>query len=131
MSVRPGLSILEVMLALLIIGVSVTALLTLQGKLSRGVFFAHALVDRIPFITSFFVFAAKDKLYLEKNSHKKVIDDPELTMTYTATKATDKALAPFKHIMVEKIDAQWQTIMGRRTEQCAKLRFVPHREKKA
>jgi hypothetical protein len=130
MSVRPGLSILEVMLALLIIGVSVTALLTLQGKLSRGVFFAHALIDRIPFITSFFVAADKDKLYLDKKAHKKVIEDPELSMTYAAATPSDKALVPFKYLILEKIHAQWPTVMGSRSESCAMLRFVPHPEKR-
>lgn len=129
MNGRPGLSLLEVMVAVLIVGMSVTSLLILQGKLSRGVFTAHALIDRIPFIGSFFASADRDKLYLNKKQHKKMNDDPELTMTYSVSKPTSKPLASFSHLMVEKIDAQWPTVIGNRTETFAQLRCIPGKEK--
>lgn len=129
MNARPGLSLLEVMLAVLIIGVSVTTLLALQGKLSRGVFMAHALIDRIPYIAGFFVSAEKDRLYLERKSHTKKIEDPEVAMAYSVSKPTQKSLAQFQHLLVEKIDAQWPTIMGTRSETFAQLRFVARPEK--
>lgn len=131
MNARPGLSLLEVMLAVLIIGVSVTTLLALQGKLSRGVFMAHALIDRLPFIAGFFASAEKDKLYLEQKSHKKTIEEPELTMTYSVSKPVSKSLANYKHLVVEKIDSQWPTVMGIRTETLAQLKCVPRHEKSA
>lgn len=129
MNARPGLSLLEVMLAVLIIGVCVTTLLALQGKLSRAVFTAHALIDRLPFVAGFFVSAEKDRLYLEKKLLIKTIEDPELTMTYSVSKSASKGLAQFQHLVIEKIDAQWPTIMGTRTETFAQARFVPRPEK--
>ncbi len=130
MNVRSGLSLVEVMLALLIVGVSVTTLLTLQGKLSRGVFFAHALIDRIPYIAGFFVTAERDKFYLDQKSQKKTIDDPELVMTYTVSKSKNKSIAQFQQVIIEKVEAQWPTIMGTRKETFTQLRFVPRLEKR-
>ena len=54
-SAKSGLSLVEVIIAVLILGVATTSLLGLQGALIRGVFSAHALIDRLGFIRSFFV----------------------------------------------------------------------------
>lgn len=127
---KRGLSIFEVMIAILIVGITVTSILALQGTLSRAVFTAHAFVDRIAFIKSFFVEADRDKLYEDDEPHKKVIETPQLTMTYKVTKPTGKGLKTFKHIQVEQIDAEWPTVFGKRQETMGVLRFMPKPERK-
>lgn len=127
---KQGLSLLEVMLAILIVGISVTSILSLQGVLSRVVFTAHAIVDRAPWIASFFVEADKDKLYQEEKEHKKTVEVPKLTMVYSAVKPTSKVLKGYKHLMIDQIQAQWPTAFGIHKETISMLRFVPKVEKK-
>lgn len=128
---QKGLSIVEVMLAILVIGITVTSLLSLQGVLSRGIFSAHAFVDRIGYIKGFFVEVDRDKAYEEEKPQKKNIDTPKLTMTYTIGKPTGKALASYQMLEIEKIEAQYPTVFGNRTETFARFRFVVRPEKKS
>lgn len=122
---RPGLSILEVMLAILMVGISVTTLLSLQGILSRSVYTAHAFVDRIGYITSFLAEADRDKLFEEEKTQKKALEVPKLTMTYKVAKPVGKGLKTIQNLIVEQIDAQWPTAFGERKETVGVLRFVP------
>ncbi len=124
-----GFSLLEVILAVLIVGVSVPVLLSLQGVLSRGVSTTHALIERIPYIRSYFVEADKEKLYESGRSYKKVIEDPSLTMTYSASKPTSRKLRDFENLLLERVEAQWTTILGTRTETFTKARFFVKKEK--
>ncbi len=124
-----GFSLLEVLLAVLIVGVSVPVLLSLQGVLSRGVSTTHALIERIPYIRSYFVEADKEKLYEGEKFHKKVIEDPSLTMTYSAVKPTSRKFRGFENLLLERVKAQWPTILGTRTETFTKVRFFIKKEK--
>jgi Tfp pilus assembly protein PilE len=116
-----GLTLIEAMLAILIVGVSVTTLLSLQGVLSRGVFGAHGELLRLASITNLFVKADKDKLYSSEKSYTEKIEDPATTLTYTI-----KPLKNFSHILVQKVEAQWTGILGKkRQEALVMLRFAP------
>lgn len=125
-----GLTIFEVMLAILIVGITVTSLLSLQGALSRAVFTSHAFIDRLGFIKSFFVEADRDRLFEKDKAAKKVVDNPPLTMSYSTAKATSKGLSRFQMIEVETVTADYPTVFGSRTEKFALLRFLPRTEKK-
>lgn len=125
----PGLSLLEALLAVLIVGVSVTTLLSLQGVLSRGVFTAHAFIERIPYIRSLFVQADKEKYYEGEKGHKKTIEIPALTMNYSVSKPTGKKLKGFDNLLIEKVTAEWPTVFGNRTETFTMARFSIQREK--
>lgn len=124
-SLKKGLSILEVVIAILMVGISVTTLLGLQGILSRGVFTAHAFVDRIGYMTSFLTEADRDKAFEEEKAIKKVLETPKVTMTYKVSKPMGKGLKTMKKLIVESIEAQWPTVFGERREAIGVLRFVP------
>ncbi len=126
-----GLTIFEVVLAILIVGISVTTLLSLQGALSRVVFLSHAFVDRIGFIKSFFVEADRDRIFQKEKELKKVIDFPPLTMNYSIKKPTAKALKNASMLEVERVEASYRTILGPKSQTYARLRFVPRVEKKS
>ena len=127
----PGLSILEVMLAVLMLGVSVTTILGLQAILSRGVYTAHAFVDRIGFITTFFTEAERDRFFQEEGAQKRQIDFPPLSMEYSVSSSKAKSLKNFQKVIVEQIDAQWPTVFGQRKETFGMLRFVPGKKDEA
>lgn len=129
-SLRRGLSIIEVMLAILIVGVTVTTLLGLQAILQRGIFTSHALVDRIGYIKTFFVEADRDKLYEQEKSQKKTIETPALSMTYTVAKPVGIGLKSYQQIEIERVVAEYPTVFGTRTETFARLRFLLRPEKK-
>ena len=125
-----GLSIFEVMIAILMIGISVTSLVSLQGALSRAVFTSHGLIERLGFIKSFFVEVDRDRIFEKEKKESRVIESPSLTMNYSIAKPTSKALKGFQMIQVEKVDAQYPTVLGSRTDNFARLRFLPRMEKK-
>ena len=122
---NPGLSLIEVMLAVLILGISVTTLLSLQGILSRGVYTGHAFIIRIAHIRNYFVQADLDKLYEAEPPPKKVLIDPELTLTYRAEKPASKGLKSYQNILIERVEASWPTVFGQRNETFGMLRFAP------
>lgn len=130
-SAKSGLSLVEVLIAVLMLGIATTSLLSLQGVLVRGVFSAHALIDRLGFIRSFFVEVDKDRLFATGTPPKKVIEDPVLTMNYSQRKLASKALASHTYLVVEHIEAQWPTPLGSRKDSFARLTFRPQKEKKS
>ncbi len=127
-TVRPGLSLIEVVLTVLILGIAVTSILGLQGTLMRGVFTGHAFLERIGFIRSYFVIIEKERLYTKKSAQEKVLEDPPLKMRYTHQKPTSKSLASFAHLVVDQIEAEWQTSYGVRRDQFAQLKFRPQKK---
>ncbi len=129
-SVKPGLSLVEVVIAVLILSISVTALLGLQGTLIRGVFSAHTVIERLGFIRSFFVQAGRDQLFKRGAVQTKVLDDPETTLNYTEKAPASSALKTNKHLAVEQVDAEWMTPFGTRKDTYARLLFKPKKEKK-
>ncbi len=122
---QPGLSIVEVLIAVLMLGISVTTLLSLQGVLSRGVFTVHATVERIPFIRNLFVEADRDKLFKKDTPQITTIEQPTLRLTYSPKGSLPKALSSYTHLQLETVDAEWSTPFGTSKESFARLRFVP------
>lgn len=127
---QSGLSLLEVMLALLIIGISVTSILRLQAVLSRGVYASHAVIDRIPFIKSFFAEASREGFYKREKEEKRTIENPPLVLDYSVIKPSSKTLKQFKNISIERIDAQWPLFLGKTSETYGLIRFIPKPAKK-
>jgi prepilin-type N-terminal cleavage/methylation domain-containing protein len=130
-STKPGLSLIEVVIAVLILGIATTSLVGLQGVLVRGVFSAHALIDRLGFIRSFFVEVDKDRLFVTSTPPQKVIEDPRLVMNYTQKRPLSKTLITQMYLAIEHVEAQWPTPFGMRKDSFARISFRPQKEKKA
>ena len=120
---------MEVVLAVLMLGIAATSLLGLQGTLLRGVFSAHSVLDRLGFIRSFFVQADRDRLFKKGVVEKKVLEDPTLTMNYTQKRPASSALSSHKHLVVEQVEAEWPTPFGTRKDTFSRLSFRPQKEK--
>jgi prepilin-type N-terminal cleavage/methylation domain-containing protein len=129
-SARSGLTLIEVVIAVLILGIATTSLIGLQGVLIRGVFSSHALIDRLSFIRSFFVEVDRDRLFATVTPPEKTIDDPPLIMNYTQKKPISKSLASHTSLVVEHIETQWPTPFGTRKNSFARISFRPLKEKK-
>ncbi len=125
---KPGLSLVEVLIAVLMLGISVTTLLSLQGVISRGVFSVHATIDRIPYIRGFFIEADRDKLFKKDAPQTKKIENPDTRLRYSAETALPKSLSAYKQLRLERVEAEWSTGFGTSKETFARLRFVPQAE---
>ena len=128
-TVRPGLSLVEVLIAVLMLGISVTTLLALQAALSRGVFSVHATIDRIPLIRNFFIEVDRDKLFKETAPQIKNIEQPQMRLTYSSKATLPKSLSSYKQLYLEKVEAEWSTGFGTCKETFARIRFVPQEGK--
>jgi prepilin-type N-terminal cleavage/methylation domain-containing protein len=122
-----GFTLIEVMVAVLIMGVSVVTLMSLQGVLTRGVFSAHSVLERLPYIRNFFVEADKEGWYKNETVQKKSLEDPEMKLTYNTSRAKFKALMKFEHLRIEKVAAQWPSLFNAKRETAAALRFFPQK----
>lgn len=121
-----GLSLVEAMLAILVVGISLTALLSLQGVLSRNVFGLHALIDRMPYIKNMFVQADRDKLYTKQGIQEKKIEDPPTTLHYSTSKPSDgQKFKAYPNIMIEKVEAVWSSLRGTSRQTQIMFRFYP------
>lgn len=124
-----GLTLIETVLALLVIGISAITILSLQTVLSRGVFSSHAILERIYYINNLFVQADKEKLYDNEKPYEKKIDDPSLTLTYKTKKFGKIKSYSFDNIIVEQVEAGWQDIFGMRKENIITFRFLTRIQK--
>ncbi len=121
---RPGISILEVVIAVLILAAAGTSLMGLQGVLIRGVSSAHGIIERLGFIRSFFVVAQKDQLFkrAEQTLEK---EEPPMVMTYQKKRAVSSGLSKQEHLFVQEIDAEWQGPFGTKKRLFSRLHFNP------
>lgn len=127
MKLKPGLTLIETVIAILIIGISVTALLGLQGALSRGVFASHMMVDRLMLIKNMFIKADKDKLYDKDKSYQEQIDYPPTKLTYNVQQVSNKPIFKnFPNVIIERVEAEWPGILNRQSKELLVMfRFKP------
>ena len=126
---RSGLSLIEVLLAVIILGILSTSLLSLQRTLMRGVFSGHAFLERIGFIRSFFVSAEKERLFKKGPEQKKEIEDPVLSLTYRQVRPGSAKLSQYAHLVLNQVEAEWPTIDGKRRTVFSTYMFSPQKER--
>ncbi len=121
---KPGLTILEVVLAVIILAAAGTSLMGLQGVLLRGVAAAHGIIERLGFIRSFFVVAQKDRLFksVEQTSER---DDPPMTLVYQQKKTVSPGLSRQEFLFSQEVAAEWQGPFGQKKDIYARLHFAP------
>lgn len=121
---KPGISIIEVVIAVLILAAAGTALMGLQGTLIRGVSSAHGIIERLGFIRSFFVVGQKDQLF-KRAEQTSELEDPPMTMTYQKKKPVSPGLSKQEYLMSHEIEAQWEGPFGTKKGFYARLSFNP------
>ncbi len=122
--VKPGISILEVVIAVLILAAAGTALMGLQGTLIRGVSSAHGIIERLGFIRSFFVVGQKDQLF-KRAEQTSELEDPPMAMTYQVKKAVSPGLSKQEHLVAQEIQAEWEGPFGTKSSIFSRLHFNP------
>ena len=132
---QPGISFIEVILAVFIIATVITSLLLLQGTAFSGLATISARLDRVFLINEYFAqsrFArAKKEAAAEKSPQTKKIDDPKTIITCELKNpARESSLKLQEHIKIEKCTAEWDEFALKLRETMITFLFKPEKEKK-
>ena len=122
--VKSGISILEVVIAVLILAAAGTSLMGLQGTLIRGVSAAHGFIERLGFIRSFFVSRQKDQLF-KRAEQTFEQEEPPMIITYQIKRPVSPGLSKQEHLSIQEIKAQWQGSFGTKNRTFSRLHFNP------
>lgn len=121
---RRGFSLIEAIVALLIIGVVVGSLFKLQGQLFRGTFTAHNLYERIAIIRNAFVRADQEEWYTKSKSKEYKDEGPQTKITYSFSKVSEQsAFKKIKNLYSERVDAEWPELRGTHKDTFVSFRF--------
>lgn len=121
------MTLIEVVLAIIILAISSISIYTLQTNLFKGTFKVHNMLTRLTAMKNMFVESSKNKWHEAKTSHEVKLDAPDTTIVYNAISADkDANLKKFNHIVIEKITARWKSLFGKASnETLVALAFVP------
>lgn len=125
---KPGISLIEVMIAVLMLAAAAASLMGLQGTLFRGISTGHSFIERLGFIRSFFVVTQKEKRF-KSQEQESVHEDPPFTLRFQAKAPTSAGLAKQKHLVIQEVQAEWDDSFGTRVERFARVQFMPSKER--
>lgn len=111
---KTGMSLIEVSIALLIVGLSVPPLANLQLKLSRSTFNTYNSIDNIILMKNLYTEVCIKQLYKNQDPYVKNVGLPEKKLTYTS-----KPYKDYDNLLLEVITIE------NSTEQLVNLRFYP------
>lgn len=107
-----GFSLIEAIIALLILAVLLGSIFTFQSQLIRGVFRAHDIIEQLPVIKNALIAAERDQLYTKDGEQKIDDKDSNTTIIYKSTKIPESSsLASIKNLKKETIVAQWPSLL--------------------
>ena len=127
---QPGISFIEVILAVFIVGTVLTSLLLLQGTAFSGLATISARLDRVFIIKEYLaqkvIARTKKEKGAEKSPQTKKIDDPKTTITYELKKPPrESSLKLQEHIKIEKCTAEWDEFALKLRETMITFLFKP------
>lgn len=125
-----GFTLIEVMLAIIVLGISVTTLYGLYSQLMRGIFSAHDIIERMIIMNNLLIQANKEKWYEKKEQAIKKIDDPASTINYVAEGVKKDFCGYCENLFREEITIEWSDIFGNREESFLTYQFIPEIESK-
>lgn len=126
---KSGFTIIEAVLAILVLGASYGAIFALQTTLMRMIFNSDSIILRLMYIKNFFTKADIEKLYLKQNLEEK-IQEPELNLKYSTKQANSvKGLEQFNDTLIEKVEVNWTSRFGNQKETFITFKFNPRDNK--
>jgi prepilin-type N-terminal cleavage/methylation domain-containing protein len=129
---RSGMTLIEVVLAIVILAISTISLFALQANLLRGTFKAHALIARITALQNMLVESSKHKWYEQEAGHEKKMEDPSITLVYKPQRADNaSSLKQFPHMVIERVTGTWIGFSGKDAQRTViSLTFAPQPDDK-
>ncbi len=129
-SAHTGMTFIEVVLAIFIIGSLLSSLLLLQSNIVRAVWQFSSRANRILLLKNRLMQALLEQEKKEKESPKeKKVEEPKTTITYEQKKISkDSALKKFENIVIEKVSAQWQEWDTKQKETMITFLYKPEKK---
>lgn len=129
-----GFTFIEIMLTIFMVGFLLTAVLGLQETVFSGVITYASSFERIFLLKDQLFKAAfaraKDRTLEEQKKETTKIENPITTITYEQKKPQkESALQKFDNMMIEQVNASWQTFRGEQQETMISYVFMPPRKK--
>lgn len=121
-----GFSLIEALVALLILSILLGSLFTFQSQLIRGVFRTHGVVERIPVIKNALTKIEQQQLYTKQETQKITDKETNTKITYQLkTIAQTSSLHAIKNLRQEIITAEWPSVLTTQDIEFVGFRFYP------
>lgn len=117
-------TLIEVMIATIIIGISITALFGLQSNLMRSIFSSHEVIQRLVIAKNMFVNADQEKYYESNETKVKKIDKPETTVEYSIDEPSEDIASKTQDIGEQQVQITWPAFFGRNKLTFLSLKFI-------
>jgi Tfp pilus assembly protein PilV len=125
-----GLTLVELMFAIVLVGAATLSLVRLQSILFRNVFAAHALEERLHILQNTLVQADREDWSSKVQTKQADSADPETKITYKLEKMDEgSALGKIPYLFKERVDGFWDDIIGARDESFISFKFNPKEPK--
>jgi prepilin-type N-terminal cleavage/methylation domain-containing protein len=129
---NPGMSLIEVIVALLIVSLVIVASFKTQSALLRSATKTVNQLQVVATIKNYFMQATRDKFFDKDTPQEKTVDFPVMKLVYKATPAKDSSI--FKNItgmVTEKITATWHEFGRDQTTSMVRFSYKKPEEKKS
>jgi prepilin-type N-terminal cleavage/methylation domain-containing protein len=127
---KSGFTLIEVMMAVAVVGLVLTALATLEIGLMRGTIKTSLRFDRLWHMV-FFLQEARTKT-LDKDKDTKVIKVPDMTLNFERTVLPkESALAGFEDLKLERVTARYKKNTGTGQDSVITFKYKPKGEDEA
>lgn len=130
-NVGQGLTLIEVMLALFIVGALLTTLFMTENVVFTRIVNYSSRIDHIFLLKQRLFQAAFDRAQGgdEKTKHQEATNKPENALVYEEKKPSqNSALKDFESIVIEYVSSSWTDIMGKQKEVIINLIYKPEKK---
>lgn len=121
---KTGFTLIESVVALLIMSVAMASLFKTQGELVLGTSTIHGYVERLFLIKNYFIKARQNRWHKTTEIHKEVLDDPEVTLEYKTQIPSQGIVQSLKNLVIERVDATWQGNRSTLKESLITFKFI-------
>ncbi len=128
---RPGLSLVESIIALGMLGVLISSVMVVQQSSFTKINTSSAKLRRIFLMNNMLLEATRNRKEGTQFPEKIAVSDPETTIFYTRKEAEkNSSLKDFNNITIENIEASWQDGSVKYREKIIHVVYEPEVEQK-
>lgn len=128
---RNGFALVEVMIALSMVAIILTALMMVEGRVFKRSISSCQKMERLVFIKNMFLMIKKDPLEKNEQMREMVLQDPDMRVRYQQKKIKNQSsLAVFKGVQQECVTGVWDDWGMQREYSLITHRFTDIKKKK-